>query len=653
MKKIVLFTLVVLTFSQISFSQPTADLYLGLTPPGYTPEIFAEGIVSLVGRNERVITFSPSGHEIFFAIGDWPTRSTMYIQYKDGAWTTQDTATFSKGRSAEETFFSLDGSRVYYYAYPAGSTSNPDIYYSEKNDGIWSNPINLGNTLNTTGEEYHPNIVNDGSIYFSKSSGKTWRAQFNGVDFESSVILPTNVNSVWGDHYVAPDENFMIFTSNKTGGFGSSDLYISFRNFDGSWTAPQNMGNTINTTAYEGSADITPDGKYMTYSRDLGGNNEIYWVSIENTIEELQATSGVITVSDTYLGLTPPGYTPEVFAPEIVSLSTRNERVITFSPSGHEIFFQVGNWPTTSIMYVQFINGAWTSPEVASFSTDQPVGEPFFSKDGNKIYYYAFQPGSSSNSNIYYSEKAENVWSEPISVGSVINSNTDEYHPTVINDGSMYFSNYAGEVFRSQFNGTSYEEEISIPSNVNFGGYVWGDHYVAPDENYMVFGAIKTGGFGNKDLYISFKNADNSWTEPQNFGNTINTAANEFAPDITPDGKYMTYDRNNDIYWVAVENTIEELRAASGVISSIDNITKQQISIYPNPSNGEINISLGEKTNKNVIFEIFDITGKLVKHETYQSISEKTFDLTNYPKGIYILKINIEGEIFNEKICVE
>ena len=279
------------SYLQISFSQ-TPDQYLGLTPPGNTPEVFAPGIVSLTGRNERVITFSPSGHEIFFAIGNWPTRSTMYIQYKDSAWTTPELASFSIGQSAEEPFFSMDGSRVYYYAYPPASSTNADIYYSEKTGDTWGDPVNLGSSLNTTGDEFHPNVVSDGSIYFANTAGKTYRSQYSGGSFQPRVLLPANVNSwVWPDHYVSPDESYMIFTSAMAGGFGSSDLYISFRNADGSWTTPQNFGNKINTAGHEGSADVTPDGKYMTYDNI----SDIYWVKIDNVIDSLKALSGVIS----------------------------------------------------------------------------------------------------------------------------------------------------------------------------------------------------------------------------------------------------------------------------------------------------------------------------------------------------------------------
>ncbi|NOU47166.1 MAG: T9SS type A sorting domain-containing protein [Bacteroidales bacterium] len=291
MKKLALLPLIIASFVQMSYSQ-IPDLYLGLTPPGNTPEVFAPGIVSLPGRNERAITFSPSGHDIFFAIGDWPLRSTIYIKYQDSAWSNPDTASFSIGHSVDEPFFSMDGNRIYYYAYQPNSMTNADIYYSENDGDSWSAPISVGSTLNTTGDEFHPNIVNDGSIYFANSAGKTYRAQYSDGSFLPRVKLPNNVNSgIWPDHYVAPDESYMIFTSSMSGGFGSSDLYVSFRNFDKSWTTPQNFGNTINTSGYEGSGDVTPDGKYMTFDNIV----DIYWVKIDNIIDSLKAISGVVT----------------------------------------------------------------------------------------------------------------------------------------------------------------------------------------------------------------------------------------------------------------------------------------------------------------------------------------------------------------------
>ncbi len=79
----------------------------------------------------------------------------------------------------------------------------------------------------------------------------------------------------WGDAYVSPDEEFMIFRSNRPGGFGGSDLYITFRTDQNAWSNPVNLGSQINSPSDELGGDVTPDGNYLTFGRD----GDIYWVS--------------------------------------------------------------------------------------------------------------------------------------------------------------------------------------------------------------------------------------------------------------------------------------------------------------------------------------------------------------------------------------
>lgn len=353
-------------------------------------------------------------------------------------------------------------------------------------------------------------------------------------------------------------------------------------------------------------------------------------------------------IPDMYLGLTPPGNTPIVFAPGIVSIPGRNERVITFSPSGHDIFFAIGNWPYRQTMYIQYTDSAWTSPVLASFSTTRYAEEPFFSIDGNRVYYYALPPSSSANADIYYSEKTGDSWSDPISVGSSLNTTGDEFHPNIVNDGSIYFANTAGKTYRSQYDSGSFLPRVILPSNVNSG--VWPDHYVTPDESYMIFTSTKAGGFGSSDLYVSFRNADNSWTTPQNFGNTINTAGYEGSADVTPDGKYMTYDNISDIYWVRIDNTIDSLKAISGVITSVKIPEKQCFQIFPNPSTGEFTLLFTLSNGKTGIAEIFNSEGKAI----FKSIVENnsTIDLNGNPKGTYFFRLTTDEGVFNRKLII-
>ena len=80
-----------------------------------------------------------------------------------------------------------------------------------------------------------------------------------------------------GHPSVAPDERYIIFDSERPGGFGADDLYVCFRKPDGSWGEAINLGDTINSPGGEAIPHMTPDGKYLLYT----AKRDIYWVSTE------------------------------------------------------------------------------------------------------------------------------------------------------------------------------------------------------------------------------------------------------------------------------------------------------------------------------------------------------------------------------------
>ena len=86
--------------------------------------------------------------------------------------------------------------------------------------------------------------------------------------------------------FIAPDESYIIWDSRRESGYGTSDLYISFRAADGSWGHAINMGDKINTTSAENYPSVSPDGKHLFFDRRVKtANNEpsvdIYWVDAQ------------------------------------------------------------------------------------------------------------------------------------------------------------------------------------------------------------------------------------------------------------------------------------------------------------------------------------------------------------------------------------
>jgi hypothetical protein len=99
--------------------------------------------------------------------------------------------------------------------------------------------------------------------------------------------------------FIAPDESYFIFCSFRKGGFGSGDLYISFKQADGSWGDVINMGDRINTDLNKRFPIVTPDGKYLFFNSTRkiagaganepgNGAGDVYWIAAK-IIEELRA----------------------------------------------------------------------------------------------------------------------------------------------------------------------------------------------------------------------------------------------------------------------------------------------------------------------------------------------------------------------------
>ncbi len=276
-------------------------------------------------------------------------------------------------------------------------------------------------------------------------------------------------------------------------------------------------------------------------------------------ISSITLNAQAIPTDSLYLGQTPPGKIPQIFAPGIISRAGRVEYGISISSDGKEMLFATGEWPDKRTLLMEYKNNKWNGPDTISFSKTRSAEEAIFSPDGKRVYYYAYNaPNSFGAADLCYSEKVDSVWSEPINLGSSLNTREDEYHPCVVADGSIYFENTVGQIFYAKYENGAFLPRVKLHSMFN-ESVAYGNPFVSPDESYFIFNSTRKGGFGNNDLYISYKKNDGTWTNPKNLGSKINTSSDENGNEITRDGLYMTYVSNNDIYWVST-SFIDSLR---------------------------------------------------------------------------------------------
>jgi len=145
--------------------------------------------------------------------------------------------------------------------------------------------------LNSSASEWHISSTKQEAVYFgSERESDRLKADIyfsvpeNGT-YKNAVKLPYPVNTEYNDcdPLIALDESYLIFHSDRPGGFGDHDLYITFNKGNNKWTEPQNMGRDINTEGWEMAPGLSPDGKYLFFTRrkswDTSEPSKIYWVS--------------------------------------------------------------------------------------------------------------------------------------------------------------------------------------------------------------------------------------------------------------------------------------------------------------------------------------------------------------------------------------
>jgi Tol biopolymer transport system component len=281
--------------------------YLGQPLPEDTPLVFARGIVSTKDKEHWAPRFSPDGNEVFWwsyrtDSDDKPFEFHRTSHRIGGRWTAPEKSPFD-----EAPIFTPDGKRLYFGSKKEGE----DPYYVEKQGSGWSKPksISLVTRFPEVRFAYFPSIARNGTLYFLgylKGQGGNlgiYRAETTNGTYAKPELLPPSINTLNGIRnwtpFIAPDESYLIFCSTR--GLPASDqgdLFVSFRELDGGWTEPVSLGEPINSKELERFPAVTPDGKYLFFTRDTNipgyaYDEDVYWVSA-SIIEKLKAKAMVL-----------------------------------------------------------------------------------------------------------------------------------------------------------------------------------------------------------------------------------------------------------------------------------------------------------------------------------------------------------------------
>ena len=266
--------------------------YLGQKPPGLTPKIFAPDIVSINGRFESTISFSRDLEELYFDAKYEGEASQIYFsKLVDGNWIPIKKVNFTKGNKKEEMhpFVSPNGNKIYFTAFDS-VFSDERIWHVSRLENTWSDAIKLDSRLNEDPTFFPNHAKNGGLYYFNLSEFKTYYAKYE----EGRFIEPEKVPLKKGHHaIISPNDDYLLVTARNTEEENrkDNDIYVYFKNQDGTWAEPINLGAEVNSSFSEKAPTISPDGKYLFFGRDERdtepGLSNIYWVSTE-VIEKLR-----------------------------------------------------------------------------------------------------------------------------------------------------------------------------------------------------------------------------------------------------------------------------------------------------------------------------------------------------------------------------
>jgi Tol biopolymer transport system component len=244
-----------------------------------------------------------------------------------------------------------------------------------------------------------------------------------------------------------------------------------------------------------------------------------------------------------YLGQALPGMTAELFAPGVIS-SGLSDRDVVVSPDGLEIFYGILEYPRAILIRLFQEGGRWKR-QVAPFSGVWDDYEPHFSADGKRLYFVSNRPldgkGESKDFDIWFIEKTAKGWGEPKNPGAPVNTEKDEFYPSVTKDGTVYLTSADMKILRCRnVEGILQSAEV-LSDSVNSGRAEY-NACIALDESFLIFtshGWDKNAGHG--DLFVVFRKPDGSWSSPRNLGPDVNSRVLDISPALSPDGKILFF----------------------------------------------------------------------------------------------------------------
>ncbi|HUU05173.1 MAG TPA: hypothetical protein VMZ49_04745 [Patescibacteria group bacterium] len=248
-----------------------------------------------------------------------------------------------------------------------------------------------------------------------------------------------------------------------------------------------------------------------------------------------------------YLGQKPPGMTPEIFAPGIVSTADSREFSGTFTPDGKEYyFFRFAE--SAGLMVTKLTSEGWSAPRPASFNTEFIDNEPHVTADGQRLFFCSNRPFPGCGegrrmAQVWIMQRKGDDWGKPKHLGMGM-------FPTTSDSGSIYMGSARFALVNDKLEEAgALEYDPIVPQNERLLKH---HTCISPDERFHVFDF-------DENLYVCFRTKQGTWGTPIDLSKKLDLPGGEMLPTLSPDRQYLFFCNRGDIYWVSAK-LIEELQ---------------------------------------------------------------------------------------------
>jgi len=276
-------------------------------PPVYTRSdtaaLFAPGVIST--GDVFASSFTPDGRTVYFtkATSDRSAMQILQSRWSNGAWASPTRAPFSTGTRQMDPHVSPNGKQLYFTAprQRDATSADPggdwDTWVVRLAGGDPAQAERLPSLANSSENEMYPSITIDSTIFFGvrkRSTGAASGAVAPGAIAymhrkvrTTPVLVPLLEIINPSNPYITPDGRVLIVAATAKDGRGRADLFVVRRGGDGRWSIPRNLGREVNTDDVEFCPSLSPDGRYLFFSRvrydgDRVLGNDIYVVPVES-----------------------------------------------------------------------------------------------------------------------------------------------------------------------------------------------------------------------------------------------------------------------------------------------------------------------------------------------------------------------------------